>query len=102
MPPSYANGHVSAQVDAHEDRIQRLEDNMLDTKTDIAEIKVRLEVVDEMNGKLDKVLDVLAKQDDRLQSLEGTRKRSFKVLGWIGGLATTVVGAAVLAFFGLS
>lgn len=54
-----------------------------------------------LDHKLDKVLENTNSHDDRLRSLEGHRERQTKIVKWLGGLATMVVGALLLALLGL-
>jgi hypothetical protein len=56
---------------------------------------------DRIEGKIDQLLEKLGKQDDRVASLEDSRARGRKVLGWVGGIVTAVVVAAVLAKLGI-
>jgi len=100
MPQSTA-----ALVEAHEDRIQRLESNVLDMNALVSETKVRVEGLDEkfdsMNGKIDRILVAVEKHDDRIQRLEEHVQKRRSTVKWISGIVGPVIVAIILAIIGL-
>lgn len=99
IPSTYA-------LNAHETRIQRLEDEHSEIKTCVGETKVRVEVLDEkmdsQTEKLDRILDGLDKQGDRLTVLEGSQERRKSVFKWAAGVGATLFSAWLLVKLGLS
>ncbi len=104
------------QLDGHEDRIRRLEDLSLQFGPAVARIDEKLgaigSAVVELKADMTEVKEAAtlaaaadAKRDEKVAGLENIskeRKESRKALWkWIGGVAATILTAALLAFFGL-
>jgi hypothetical protein len=82
-----------------------LNETVYDQGRELAALAARVDQViegqDRLEIKIDQLLEKIGNQDDRLTSLEESRGRGRKVLGWVGGIVTAVVVAAVLAKLGL-
>jgi hypothetical protein len=82
-----------------------LDETVYDQGRELASLGTRVDQIAEgqerIENKVDQVLDRLGKQDDRLTSLEDSRARGRRVLGWVGGIVTAVIVAAILAKLGL-
>lgn len=96
---------AEAQIEAHEERLQRLEENQLDIKGDVVATKVKVEGLDEkadtITSKLDKLLDGMEGHGKRLDRLEDGEARRKGVAKWVLGIVTGVVSAALAILLGL-
>jgi hypothetical protein len=110
MPSNSANDYSLLHLQAHEDRLQKLESNLSETRIDITQLtEITKQGFERISNKVDEVgssqqdlgkrLDSIA---PKVEVLEGERRQSIK--RWnstkkvVGGILLTGLGAAVTQF----
>lgn len=108
MPVSVTNGHLNQQLDAHEDRLQRVEATLQEVVASLAAAGVKLDfLAQRMEEQQCQILDRLDtaqpeshKTQGRLQALEselgGRRRRLASIKRWLSPLALAASGVIAI------